>query len=104
MTEGKPGRDDREMVRALSHPVRVEILETLRDRVASPNELSREMHRSLGVISYHANTLVRCGCLELVASMPRRGSVEHFFGVRPGVRRLLGQIGPGNRRVDREQG
>jgi predicted transcriptional regulator len=72
-----------ELVRALSHPIRVEILETLRGRVASPNELSREMDRSVGVIAYHANTLVKCGCLELVGTKPREGWVEHFFGSTP---------------------
>jgi hypothetical protein len=35
------------------------------------------------VIAYHANTLVRCGCLELVAAKPREGSAEHFFGITP---------------------
>lgn len=87
MTEnGK--RLDQELVKALSHPLRVEILETLQGRVASPVELAREMDESLGVISYHAKTLVRCGCLELVHSEPRRGSAEHFFGVTP--RSLIG--------------
>lgn len=76
-------RIDQELVKALSHPIRVEILENLQGRVASPIELSEEMNESLGVISYHANTLVKCGCLELVHSEPRRGAVEHFFGVAP---------------------
>lgn len=72
-------RLDQELVRALSHPIRVEILETLRDRVASPSELSRELGQSLGVISYHAKTLAKCGCLELVYAEPRQGSLENFF-------------------------
>jgi DNA-binding transcriptional ArsR family regulator len=76
-------RIDQELVRALSHPIRVNILEALQGRVASPSELSKEMDESLGVISYHANTLVECGCLELVHTKPRRGALEHFFGVTP---------------------
>lgn len=76
-------RLDQELVKALSHPIRVEILETLRGRVASPKELSREMNESLGVISYHARTLVKCGCLELLHSEPRQGSLEAFFGIAP---------------------
>jgi DNA-binding transcriptional ArsR family regulator len=83
MSEQSDARIDQELVKALSHPIRVEILETLRGRIASPAELSREMEESVGVISYHANTLVRCGCLELVHTEPRRGSIEHFFGVAP---------------------
>ncbi|HWJ42300.1 MAG TPA: winged helix-turn-helix domain-containing protein [Solirubrobacterales bacterium] len=74
-------RTQQELVRALSHPIRMEILERLRGRVASPAELSRELNERVGVISYHAQTLLRCGCVELVHSEPRRGSVENFFGI-----------------------
>lgn len=83
MAEKKAVRIDQELVRALSHPIRVSILETLQGRVASPTELSKEMDKSLGVVSYHTNTLVECGCLELVDTKPRRGALEHFFGVTP---------------------
>lgn len=75
------GRTRQELVRALSHPLRMEILEKLRNRVASPAELSREMNQQVGVISYHAQTLLRCGCVELVRSEPRRGSIENFFAI-----------------------
>jgi predicted transcriptional regulator len=88
LAEKKVGRIDQELVRALSHPVRVGILETLHGRIASPSELSREMDRSHGVIAYHASMLVRCGCLELVETKPRGGAVEHFFGIAP---RLVGR-------------
>jgi DNA-binding transcriptional ArsR family regulator len=71
-----------EMIRALSHPTRLEIMAALRGRIASPVELAREMDESAGVISYHAGTLVRCGCLEVVHVEARRGSFERFFGVR----------------------
>ncbi|HEV2789905.1 MAG TPA: winged helix-turn-helix domain-containing protein [Solirubrobacterales bacterium] len=83
MSEQRRDRIDQELVKALSHPIRVEILESLQGRIASPSELSRELKASLGVVSYHANTLVRCGCLELVHTEPRRGAVEHFFGITP---------------------
>lgn len=83
MAEKSDGRIDQELVKALSHPIRIEILEALQGRVASPTELSQEMDESLGVISYHAKTLVKCGCLELVHTEPRRGAIEHFFGLAP---------------------
>jgi DNA-binding transcriptional ArsR family regulator len=72
-------RLDQEMVRALSHPIRAEILEKMRDRIASPAELSRDLDQRLGVISYHAKTLLKCGCLELVHAERRHGSIEYFF-------------------------
>lgn len=83
MSKKNAARIDHELVRALSHPIRVSILEALQGRVASPSELSKEMGESLGVVSYHTNTLVECGCLELVHTKPRRGALEHFFGVTP---------------------
>jgi DNA-binding transcriptional ArsR family regulator len=73
-----------EMVQALSHPTRLEILVALQGRIASPSELAREMNASADVISYHAGTLVESGCLELVHVAPRGGTVERFFGVPPG--------------------
>ncbi|MEX2106431.1 MAG: winged helix-turn-helix domain-containing protein [Solirubrobacterales bacterium] len=83
MPEKNAVRIDQELVKALSHPLRVRILEALQGRVASPTELSKEMSESLGVIAYHANTLVECGCLELVRTQPRRGALEHFFTATP---------------------
>jgi len=71
------------MVKALSHPIRLEILETLRDRVASPLEISEEIGQSQRAVSYHASTLVRCGYLELVDSKARRGGIENFFAITP---------------------
>lgn len=67
MGEKNGSRLDRELVKALSHPTRVAILEALQGRAASPLELSREIDESLAAVSYHAKTLVRCGCLDLAA-------------------------------------
>ena len=71
------------LVNALSHPVRLEILLALQGRIASPAELSEEIGASLGVVSYHTSTLLKCGCLELVHSEARRGVIENFFAVTP---------------------
>jgi DNA-binding transcriptional ArsR family regulator len=83
LSEKRAARIDPELVKALAHPVRVQVLEALQDRVASPSELSKEMEESLGVISYHVTTLAGCGCLELVRTQPRRGALEHFFRATP---------------------
>jgi DNA-binding transcriptional ArsR family regulator len=83
LSKRKAARIDQDLVKALAHPVRVQILEALQERVASPTEISKGMEESLGVISYHANTLVECGCIELVRTRPRRGALEHFFRATP---------------------
>lgn len=74
---------DQNLVKALGHPVRVRILESLQGRVASPRQLSKDLSESLGVVSYHANTLVACGCIEQVRTAPKRGVIEHFFTASP---------------------
>jgi DNA-binding transcriptional ArsR family regulator len=76
-------RVDQELAHALSHPIRLEILEILREGAASPVEISAETGRRQGVVSYHAGTLVRCGCLELVYSKAKRGGIENFFAITP---------------------
>jgi DNA-binding transcriptional ArsR family regulator len=83
VAERSPGRGKQELVRALSHPVRVEILQALHGRVASPAELSREIGQRPAVVSYHASTLLKCGCVELIHSRAQRGAVEKFFAVAP---------------------
>lgn len=74
---------DQNLVRALAHPMRVRILEALQGRTASPTELAREFHESLGVVSYHANSLLEVDCIEQVGTRPKRGTIEHFYTVRP---------------------
>ena len=74
---------DQGLVRALSHPMRVRILEALQGRTASPTELARGFRESLGVVSYHANALLEVECIEQVRTQPKRGTIEHFYTARP---------------------
>ncbi len=74
---------DHELVRALSHPVRMEIVEVLRRGAASPAEIAGEIGQRRGVVAYHATILVRCGCLELVGSRSRGGGIENLFAIAP---------------------
>jgi len=83
LSDRNDARLDQELVKALSHPVRLEILDYLQGRVASPAEISAEIGHSQSVVSYHTGTLVSCGCLELVESRARRGGIENFFAITP---------------------
>jgi DNA-binding transcriptional ArsR family regulator len=74
-------RIDPQLVKALSHPIRVEILQTLQGRIASSIELFEEIDERPGVVSYHAKMLVKYGCVELIHSAPRLGAVENYFGI-----------------------
>jgi DNA-binding transcriptional ArsR family regulator len=70
---------DMALVKALAHPLRVEILAILNDRMASPNELSKELEEGLSQVSYHVKVLKDFKCIEMVKTEPRRGAVEHFY-------------------------
>lgn len=75
----EPGTIDHDLVKAMAHPLRYELLMKLEGRTASPNELSKEVKASVGTVSYHVRLLERMGFVELVDQKPRRGAVEHFF-------------------------
>jgi DNA-binding transcriptional ArsR family regulator len=70
---------DPRVVKALAHPLRVQILVALEDRVASPNELSQQLRADLGSVSYHVRRLAHLGFLKQVRQVPRRGAVEHYY-------------------------
>lgn len=67
------------MAKALAHPLRARVLARLNERVASPNELSRELGEPLGNVSYHVKALLELGCIELVDTAQRRGAIEHYY-------------------------
>lgn len=70
---------DHRLVKALAHPLRVQILTTLNERVASPNELAKEFGEGLSQVSYHVKVLRDYECIELVETKQRRGAIEHFY-------------------------
>ncbi len=75
---------DQRLVQALAHPLRVQILEVLSERVASPNRLSQELGTGLTDVAYHTRALRKCGCVDLVDTARRRGATEHFYKASPG--------------------
>lgn len=77
-SKGKTGVDQR-LVKALAHPLRVEILTILNERMASPNELSKELEEGLSQVSYHVKVLKDFECIEMIKTEPRRGAVEHYY-------------------------
>lgn len=75
-----PGIEPR-LTKALSHPMRMEILQKLQTGVASSTELSEQLGARPKVVAYHVKVLVQYGCLELIHSAPRGGAVESYFGL-----------------------
>ena len=70
---------DESLLRAISHPLRHRLLGMLDGRIASPNQLARELGLPLGRVSYHIRLLSDLGAIELVRTEPRRGALEHFY-------------------------
>jgi len=71
---------DQRLVKAISHPLRVEILEAFVNQgEQSPTQIAKELDQRLGNVSYHVNVLQECEVIELVRTRPRRGALEHFF-------------------------
>ncbi len=67
------------VAKAFAHPLRVQILIILNERVASPNLLSQELEQNLNLVAYHVRVLEKYDCIELVDTKQRRGATEHFY-------------------------
>lgn len=90
---------DQILAKALSHPLRAEILSFLTENGASsPAQMEKagvgadtaeqpeDARGRLGNIAYHCLILEELGCIELAKTRPRGGSTERFYR---GVTRML---------------
>jgi DNA-binding transcriptional ArsR family regulator len=79
--------NDPRIVRALAHPMRLQILSIVEKRTASPKEIAREIGAPLTHVSYHVRQLAQLGVIKLERTTPRRGAVEHHYSMeaRPSV-------------------
>src|SRR2546423_4185283 len=67
------------IIRAVTPPLRIQILAALDERTASPSELADELKAPLGNVSYHVRQLAGLGLIKLVKRTPRRGAIEHHY-------------------------
>ncbi len=79
MSKASTHRVDPNLIRALAHPLRQDILEILALEVASPNEISKMLDKKLSDVAFHVRALDKYECLELVDTAQRRGATEHFY-------------------------
>jgi DNA-binding transcriptional ArsR family regulator len=70
---------NQDLVKSLAHELRAEILAILNERMASPNELAKELGEGLSQVSYHVKVLKDYKVITLVKTEPRRGAVEHYY-------------------------
>jgi DNA-binding transcriptional ArsR family regulator len=79
-TMGGEHTDDTELLIALRHPLRRQILRTMaaQDPI-SPRQISDALREPLSNVSYHVRVLADCGAVTLVDTAPVRGSMQHFY-------------------------
>src|ERR1700748_3858764 len=80
MMGGGAHTDDNELLIALRHPLRRQILRAMaaQDSI-SPRQISDELRQPLSNVSYHVRVLADCGAVTLVDTAPVRGSMQHFY-------------------------
>jgi DNA-binding transcriptional ArsR family regulator len=84
---GRLPKLDKRLAKALSHPLRTEIIAILSDRCASPRELADMLGEELSNVSYHTNELFKLECIEIVRQERVRGAVKTTY--RATTRMLL---------------
>jgi hypothetical protein len=78
-TKNKQEGVEQVVAKAFAHPLRVQILIILNEKVASPNMLAQQLDQSLNLVAYHVRVLEKYDCIELVDTKQRRGATEHFY-------------------------
>lgn len=78
-TKAKKEGVEQIVAKAFAHPLRVQILIILNEKVASPNMLAQQLDQSLNLVAYHVRVLEKYDCIELVDTKQRRGATEHFY-------------------------
>ncbi len=79
----RKGHVDHHLAKALSHPLRVKVLDRLQVGAKSPKTLAGELDLGLSLVSYHVGVLRDLGLIRLVEQIPRRGATEHIYAIEP---------------------
>ena len=86
--------DDNDLLVALRHPLRREILRGMAaEKAISPREIASALDQPLSNVSYHVRVLADCNAIALVDTKPVRGSMQHFYRSAieaPWARQVLG--------------
>lgn len=75
---------DQRMVRALAHPSRIEILETLVDQEGlALSQISQTIAAAPANVNYHVNVLTEVGVVEAMPAGSGNGASERLFRLTP---------------------
>jgi DNA-binding transcriptional ArsR family regulator len=79
-TVRKVFRVTNDLLKALSHPLRRDVLRELQERPpTSPRDVADLLAEPLSNVGYHFRVLRECAAIELVKVEPVRGSIQHFY-------------------------
>lgn len=73
------------VAKALSHPVRVRLLQALNNRVVCARELAEELKLTDSHVRYHLNELLEAECAQLATTRKLRGKDVRFYTAKPGI-------------------
>lgn len=74
---------DPRLVKALSHPIRVHILELMSEGEHSPSSLAPVVGAPLANCAYHVGVLKKLNLIKEVRQVPHRGAIEHRYVAVP---------------------
>ena len=76
-----PSFTSAQLAKAFKHPIRVQVMAILNERIASPKELAIAIGRPLNTVSYHVEKLEELDCIELVEEKQASAGrvIEHFY-------------------------
>jgi DNA-binding transcriptional ArsR family regulator len=75
----RPVSIDQRLAKALSSPLRASALTLIADGIDSPKLIAEKLGLDVRHVAYHVRVLKNLGCIELVETRPRRGTVEHVY-------------------------
>lgn len=87
-----------ELMRAMGHPVRVDVLRLMLNPPEgrtdwSPSELADELALPLPNVAYHIRLLLQYRIVRQTRTRPRRGAIEHWYAFqRPSVRKAVAEL------------
>ena len=76
-----PQSIDLRLAKAFSNATRARALNLIARGTASPKSIAVELGLDVRGVAYHVRVLRELGCIELVATEPRRGAIEHVYRV-----------------------
>jgi DNA-binding transcriptional ArsR family regulator len=75
----RPDRLSDVWLKALAHPVRVRVLESMTQGHTTPKEVAEDIGEPLTSVSYHVKILHELECIELVETRQKRGAMQYIY-------------------------